>query len=235
MFLGDRALRRQRLRRLTIVVAALLTAVILGWLVWFSPLLAVTSVRVVGADPAQAVAVTSAAAIPIGEPMARIDAGGAQAAVLSLPWVASAEIRRGWPHEVVIAVTPKVVVAMTPDKLAVASDGATFPLPSSAVPSSTVPSSTVPSLPTLTAQGEARTAAAQVLGALPDDLRIRVRAASAGTPDSVDLTLRSGATVHWGSADQAVEKIQVLRALLAHRAQVYDVTAPGLPTTWRAG
>lgn len=230
MFLGDRALRRQRLRRLTIVVAALLTAVILGWLVWFSPLLAVTSVRVVGADPAQAVAVTSAAAIPIGEPMARIDAGGAQAAVLSLPWVASAEIRRGWPHEVVIAVTPKVVVAMTPDKLAVASDGATFPLPSSAVPSSTVPS-----LPTLTAQGEARTAAAQVLGALPDDLRIRVRAASAGTPDSVDLTLRSGATVHWGSADQAVEKIQVLRALLAHRAQVYDVTAPGLPTTWRAG
>ncbi len=197
------------------------------WVVWWSPILAASSIRVVGTPAGDAGAqaqVIAAAGIPLGEPLARIDASGAQQAVSALPWVESVEVRRGWPREVVIAVTPKPVVAVTTDGLAVAADGSTFPMPAG----------TPAGLPPVTATGPALTAAAAVVGSLPDDLRVRVRAVAAGTPDSVDLTLRSGATVHWGSADQSTEKVQVLRALLAHRAQVYDVTSPQLPTSWKS-
>ena len=54
------------------------------------------------------------------------------------------------------------------------------------------------------------------------------------TRDDVDLILRSGVTVHWGSADQVEFKSRVLRALLKHKKDVYDVTAPELPTTFKA-
>ena len=49
--------------------------------------------------------------------------------------------------------------------------------------------------------------------------------------DDVVLTLRAGAAVRWGSAERADRKAQVLRSLLPVRAEVYDVSAPDLPTT----
>ena len=53
--------------------------------------------------------------------------------------------------------------------------------------------------------------------------------------DDVDLHLKSGVLVHWGSAEQAAAKTEVLLALLRHKADVYDVSAPELPTTFRKG
>ena len=52
--------------------------------------------------------------------------------------------------------------------------------------------------------------------------------------DDIELTLRSGDRVRWGSADQPEVKAQVLRALMNRKADVYDVAAPELPTTFRA-
>jgi len=221
----DRFERRRRRWRIAGIVVAGCLAVAVAWLVWFSPVLSVKVVRAVGVVGKQADAVVSAAAIPIGTPIARVDADAAAAAILGLPWVSSVDVRRGWPSEIVLAVTSRSPIAIDgATGRAVDADGVVFeasgPL--------------AKNLPKVTAQGESMTAAMAVLGTLPVDLSARVASMSASTRDSVDLVLRSGAKVHWGSADQAAFKAEVLRALLRHRQDVYDVSAPELPTTFSA-
>lgn len=217
--------RRRRLRRAALIVLAVVLVAATAWLVWFSSVLAVKQVRVSGVSGPQATSVLMAADIPVGVPLARIDAAGAQAAVLRVPWVASAEVRRGWPNEVVIAVAPRTAIAVdSATRRGIDPTGAVFdtnePLPKS--------------MPEVTATGAGLTTAMAVLAGLPADLAGKVESVSATTRDDVDLALRSGATVHWGSADQAEFKARVLRALLKHKRDVYDVTAPELPTTFRA-
>jgi hypothetical protein len=72
---------------------------------------------------------------------------------------------------------------------------------------------------------------AQVLLALPADLRGQVDTIAALTHDDVTLTLRgSGQRVIWGSADQSAVKAQVLARLIALHGQsgtgTYTVSAP---------
>ena len=220
-----------------IVAAASVVVAGLVWLVWFSSVLSVTSVRVVGADRAAGSAALAAADVPLGIPLARLDADAAAARVRALPWVGSVEVRRGWPHEVVIAVEPRVPVARLMSGEKVSADGTVFSLPAGApaVTLGTPTQAVAPTLPTVAARGDALKAAVAVLASLPPDLAARVKSAAASTRDDVDLTLKGGDVVHWGSAEKAAEKAQVLTALMAHPASIYDVTSPELPTTWRQG
>lgn len=215
--------RRLRWRRL--VVALLLVAAIGGlvWLVFFSSVLAASTVRVVGAQGRLADEVLYVAEVPLGTPLARLDAAAVGDRVATLPWVGSVEVRRGYPSEIVIAVTERTPVAREAGgPRAIAADGTVF------VASTKLD----PGLPSITASDDvARQAAAGVIASLPEDLRGRVVSARATTRDDVVLTLRSGAKVTWGSVDEAALKAQVLDALLARKARAYDVSAPGLPTT----
>jgi cell division protein FtsQ len=216
--------RRRRVRAGLIVLCALVAAAAV-WLVWFSSVLAVKQVRVVGVEGPQSAAVLSAASVPLGAPLARVDADSARDGVMRLPWVSSAEIRRGWPNEVVIAVeyrTPIAVDAVS--GRAVDAEGVVFDA------SGSLPKA----LPKVTAQGAGMVTAMAVLSTLPPDLAPRIETISATTRDDVDLVLHSGAKVHWGSADQVALKARVLQALLKHKRDVYDVTAPELPTTFVA-
>jgi hypothetical protein len=139
------------------VLATALVAAGLVWLVWFSSVLAVTSVRVVGVDGAASSAVLASADVSLGIPMARLDATAAAAQVRTLPWVHSVDVRRGWPHEVVIAVQPKVALARLATGKSVAADGTVFVEPKGAVPSPSVPGVVTPpsQLPTVSAEGDA--------------------------------------------------------------------------------
>jgi cell division protein FtsQ len=222
---GDRSERRRRvLRALALVITVVLAAGV-AWLVWFSPVLSVKGVRVVGVVGEQANAVLAAAQVPLGVQLARVNADGATAAVLSLPWVSSAEVRRGWPTEVVIAVEARTAIAVDSvsgrgiDAAGVVFDAST---------------ALAKTLPSVAATGVGLTEAMAVIAALPADLAPRVARVSATSRDDVDLVLHSGAKVHWGSADQPELKAQVLRALMKQKQDVYDVTAPELPTTFSA-
>jgi cell division protein FtsQ len=224
--------RRRLLRLLLVVVVAALTAVTV-WAVWFSSLLAVREVRAVGVEGARANAVLTAAAVPVGEPLARVDTGRAERAVLALDWVSDVEVRRGWPTEVVVAVTAREPVALLAAGSAPATEGAGR----QAVDATGVVFEAVGStrgLPRVSAEGPALAEAMAVLASLPRDLARKVVSVSASTRDDVDLTLRSGDIVRWGSAERGEFKAEVLRALLTRKADVYDVSAPELPTTFRA-
>lgn len=220
--------RRRRLIRLLIAVAVLIVVAGCIWLVWFSPVLQVQQVRVVGAEGPRAQEVLAAADVPTGVPLARVDAASAQARVSDLPWVSSVEVRRGWPNEVVVAVQTRearAVLSSDPRATGIDADGVVFvaadPLPKG--------------LPRVSAEGAALRSAMEVLTGLPEDLARRVVAVSATTRDDIDLTLRSGDVVRWGSTEEPQTKAQVLRALLKRKADLYDVSAPELPTTFRLG
>ena len=73
--------------------------------------------------------------------------------------------------------------------------------------------------------------AAAVVSALPDDLAPRVDHVSVATVDQIELALRDGRTVVWGSAEDSAQKAEVLEVLLGQEASVYDVSVPSNPTT----
>ncbi len=204
----------------------------LVWAVWFSSIFAIDQVRAVTTDAspladAQAAEVIRTAALIQGEPIAWVDAGGAAQAVANLSWVDSVEVRRGWPNEVVIAVTPREAVArvvVQETDFAVDSSGVVFNLPAA-------DAAALKGLPRVNAEGGALVAAVQVYQSLPESIRTKVAAMDATSRDGVELTLRSGSTVRWGSSDEPEFKSQVLEALLTRRAEIYDVSAPELPTT----
>lgn len=214
---------RRRWRGLTVIAVAIAVSATI-WLVWFSSVFAVREVRVVGVTGSPAAAVIASAAVPVGVPLAQLDADGAAARIMALPWVASVEVRRGWPSDVVLAIEPRVAIAMQARTgRAVDASGVAFdppvPLPKG--------------LPAIDADGVGLVAAVAVWASLPPDLVGRVIGVFASTRDDVELVLKSGAKVRWGSVEQSELKAQVLAALLQRRAEVYDVSAPSLPTTQR--
>lgn len=215
---------RRRVITLAVLVAVILAAAGAVYAVWFSTLLNVDRVRVVGAATSHESDVIDAAAIQVGIPIARVDAASVATRVSEIPWVKSVDVRRGWPSEIVIAVTEREAVARTmgPDGAqGVDAEGVVFasqsPLPDDLI--------------VVTANGPALVASIQVLQALPDEIKDRVTRVAASTRDDVRLHLASGSIVRWGSAQEPDFKSQVLLALLPRRARVYDVSAPQLPTT----
>lgn len=216
-----RPARRRRVGPRARVAIAAVIATALGWLVLASPVLAVREVSVVGATGRAAEEVAAAAQAPMGEPIARVDTGLLASRVLALPWVASVEVRRGYPSALVIAVTERVPVARLASGGFVDASGMAFS-PTGAEPEG---------LPVIDATGVGQEAAARVIASLPPSLAPRVVRASASTRDDVELELRSGSVVRWGSAEEPAFKAQVLEALLGRRAERYDVSAPELPTT----
>ncbi len=200
-----------------------------AWLVGWSDVTALDEVRVTGARGQLKEAVIAAVPAPLGTPLIRVDTERLAAAARRLPAVEAAAARRSWPNAVVIDVTPRTPAAAVTDGSAwwlVDRHGVLFG------ESSRQPAD----LPVLDAPTDADAAAARaagvaVLGGLPGDLREAVTAVAAPTAASVELSLDSGATVVWGTADHTARKAEVLRALLdsAEPASVYDVSAPSNP------
>ena len=221
MTVVDLGIRRRSpwVRRAIIAVAVLLIAVVV-WVVWFSRVFAVNEVRVVGATGLAADAVVQAAQVPVGAPLAQLDADAIVGRVQQLTWVGDVEVRRGWPSSVVLAVTEREGIARHDGQLVDAAGVAFTPI-------GQIPRD----LPLVRAEGAALEAAMAVYTSLPDTWRERVVRVAATSRDDVALTLRSGAVVRWGSAERAEFKAKVLDALIRRKAAIYDVSAPELPTT----
>lgn len=209
--------------RIVLAVLVLLALAASGWMVWFSSLLTAESVSVLGVDGVAAQEVKNTASVPLGVPLAQLDTETIADRLSTIGWIDHIEVRRGWPHDVVIAVTPRTAIATRGDGTVVDAAGVPF------TPVEQVP----PGLPTVRADDLGLVAAMGVLVSLPEDLRSKVVHLKATTRDDVVLTLKSSAVVRWGSTEQAELKAQVTRALLKRKAKIYDVSAPELPTTFK--
>ncbi len=217
-----------------LVVVALVIGV--GWLLGWSSVLAVSDVEVRGGSPSVQRAVRSAVrrsgAADTGTPLARVDTSAVQRQVARLVAVESVRVSRGWPHTVVVEVVerrPAAALEVSAGYQLVAADGTAFRRVTRRPPG----------LPLLKAvagpQGRAaRSAAVAAVTALPRSLRTAVTTVRADSPDAISFRLH-GVTVVWGDAEHNERKAQVLAALMAQKADVYDVSAPDLPTTRGSG
>lgn len=213
--------RRWQIFRISFVVAVVLVSAGI-WIIWFSSVLVIRKVEVSGVSGILVNRVLTAADVPIGLQMAKLDTATANAGIAALPWVQASAVVRAWPRGVVLIVQPRVAVAeLEESSAAVAADGAVF------VP----PEPLQPGLPKVRGDGVGIVTAVRVLETIPQDLRARVAVVSATTRDDAEILLDSGVVIRWGSEERPILKARVLAALMKTRARVYDVSAPELPTT----
>jgi cell division protein FtsQ len=231
-----RFVRRQWARRWLrwrAVVALVLAIVLLVggiWLVFFSSVLTVKGVDVEGTGFLRVQQVRAVAAVPSGEPLARIDLEAISQRIAKLPPVKDVDVSREWPDRVLITVTERVPVAVVQHGegySALDADGVLFrdyPRRPKELP--------------LISAGEdvdrdAMVEGAAVAGSLPAEIRRRVDHVEVESIDQISLVLRDERTVLWGSASRSADKADVLEALLkaSPKAKEYDVSVPGQPTT----
>ncbi len=238
--LAERAAARRHLLHSRILAATItaLVAAAAGWVILFSPLLAVRAdaVSVTGAGTGtyvDAAAVQAVLAGTTGVPLARVDAAGLRDRLREVRGVRDAEVRRAWPRGLRIVVSPRLPVAAVPD------GGRVALLDAEAVRVAT--QATAPKgLPVVDVPLGERTerplrSVIAILAALPADLRAQVDEVGAQTQDSVRMRMRDGSQVLWGSDDDLALKVRVLVALRAapghEQVRVYDVSAPSAPVT----
>jgi cell division protein FtsQ len=223
--------RRYLAKPLLLVCSLLLAVAIVVWVVFFSSWLAATDVRVSGEQTVGKARIVSAAAVPIGTPLARVNLDEVSRRVEQIPAVASVVVHRSWPHTVDIRVTERQPVASLRrgghwwlvDKTGVRFRRA---------------AGRVRALPVLqihsrTHGHDALREAARVVAALPDGLLKHVSRVEAHSMDSIRLVLSNGRQVVWGSAAESGQKVKVLAILLTRKAHLYDVSVPSNPTTRR--
>lgn len=226
----ERAARRpgrRRWRRLLAVVVVAVLAVAIAWLIWWSPVLAVREVRVLGATTVSEQDVRDAAGVALGTPLARVSAPDVTRRVAQLGPVRAAEVRYGWPDVLVVVVqerTPVAVVEENGSKRLVDATDMAY-----------APARVGVRLPVVDAEGAARTAAVAVVAGLPPGLSGQLSSVRAGSPDDVVLVLADGTRVRWGGTTDGDRKAEVALALLARHPRLVDVSAPELPTTRGGG
>ena len=235
---AERAEMRRRLSRRPVwgAVGAVVVAAVAGWVLFWSPVLAldVAEVEVQGqgsvVDPAALLAVVQP---KDGTPLPRLDTVELRRAILDVPGVRAAEVARVWPHGLRVTVVSREPVAAVP----VAEGFVLLDVEGVQVGRAGEPPVGLPviSVPVDDEDARAMTAVLTVLQQLPPELAVQVASASADSQDTVRLVLTDGAKVEWGSADQNALKarvVQTLRNAEASRgAAVFDVSAPTTPIT----
>ncbi|WP_188192774.1 cell division protein FtsQ/DivIB [Nonomuraea sp. SYSU D8015] len=210
----------------------LLTAGVVGtaaWLVFFSPVLGVRSIEIVGNLTVPSERIKQQAGVADLHPLATVNLADVQTRVLGIRQLASAKVDRVWPGTLKIEVVEREPVAAVPagDKVAIVDKQGVVIELKSALP---------PMLPLLKvdrpASGDpAMMAALQVIQALPDEVAPKVREVRAGTAEGVTLLLSDGRSVVWGGPDRPEEKGRILASLLKReKANVYDVSSPDVVT-----
>jgi cell division protein FtsQ len=226
--------RRQWLRRWLVwryVIGSVLLVVLsvsVVWLVFFSSTLTVKHVEVQGESLLSQEQVLAAARVPAGAHLVDLDLGAIRTRIAGLAPVKRVDVSRDWPDGVLIKVTERravAVVEMAGRYRAMDSDGVlfrTYARPPAGMPRVVA---------TATISSDALAEAGRVIASLPRGLAVRVDHVGVRGMDQVTLSMRSGATVLWGSDAQSALKAQVLQQLLAHPARAYDVSVPGQPVT----
>jgi cell division protein FtsQ len=220
--------RGKIIRRRVVALAVVFGTIGLCYGVYFTPLLGVRSVEVLGTKDLSQKQVLTTAAVPSGAPMLTIDLAGIRDRVAALARVASVNVSRSWPATVRIDVAERVAVGVIKQPNGVhlvdhtGKDFATVASEPAGLPELDLPRAD-PSDPTAVA-------VVQVLLAVPDKIRAEVLSVAAKSPNSVVLTLSAGRQVRWGGTADSPRKAAVLAALMTQPGKIYDVSSPQLAT-----
>ncbi|MDR7300574.1 cell division protein FtsQ/DivIB [Haloactinomyces albus] len=203
-------------------------ATVLAVVVFFTPLLGVRSVEVVGAATLSEDKVADTASIRMGTPMARLDEAAIRNRLQRISKIESVRVELSWPSTVTLRISERVPVVFAATDAGIRlvdAEGVAFetvPRPPGGMPELRV-GRVAPDDP-------ATQAAMTVLMSLSEPVRDQVTTVVAETPDNVVLLLTEGRKVEWGSTRLSQRKAAILPPLLTRPGEVYDVTSPALPT-----
>ncbi len=223
----DRTRRPRRRRWLRWLVAVLVLALVGGvvYLLGFSPVLATQQVTVTGAKVLTKDQVRGTAAVPMGLPLARQDLDAIAARVARLAPVERVTVDRTWPDGVAVHVTertPLLGVKQQSGYALVDQYGVAFDESAELPAGIAVADANLSETALLVEIGT-------VARSLPEDVRLTITKIAASSPSQLTVTLASGVTVNWGSADQSKLKAEIVTALLPRKPKTIDVSAPHNP------
>jgi cell division protein FtsQ len=215
---------RRGVRAWLVLLLLVLLAGVLTWVVAFSSVLGVASVRVRGNTTLSAAAIEQSAAIKAGTPLIRLDTSEIRARLLAVPQIKSVQISTSYPNTVTITVSQRAAVGFRDVggvKSLIDGDDVAFEQVS-AQPKG---------LPLLVAGANSNAAGtdaaeAAVAAALPTSIAAEVGSVTALSPESVTLALTDGRTVLWGGTDRGADKAKLLSALLGQPGRYYDISDP---------
>jgi cell division protein FtsQ len=230
---------RSRRRRAIVRLLILLSIAGVAWIALWSPLFRVRHVRILGAAHTTSSEVTRVAGLTQSDGLLLLSTADVAQRVERLPWVERARVDRKLPDTVRVRLTERtaaMIVSAGAARWTVDAHGVVLqsgparePLPVLAAPDATA------------IQVGHKISADEVVSglaayhALPRRLRHDVVAVFAPTTERVSLSLASGTSIRFGSAEHLRAKAEVLRALLRRiedegSAPMYvDVRVPASP------
>lgn len=236
--LSDRLAARRRARLTRLLIIAVSAALIIGLLAaaWFSPVLAITSVKAQGSEFYTAEQIEDAVLTDwSGTPLPQAMPGQVEKAALTrLPKAASATVRWAGPRALAVTVTDRVpliavragsgwdrvdATGTTIDTVTGEPEGlARLELTSGADRKATI------------------SAALALLDELPDGVPEQISVVRAGNPAKIEIDYSPGedaspVTIRFGSAEEAARKFDIASKLVDTGAQTIDVSVPEVPVT----
>jgi cell division protein FtsQ len=232
---GPASPANQRWRAVFFALMAIALVAGLGWALLESRFFVVRGVQVTGTHLVTPAQVRSAAAVPAGVPLIRVNDAAVAHRVERLRQVQSARVTRDWPDKVLISVTERVPALAVPasqgydliDKYGVVVESVSEqPLDT---PILDLPAGSAQ--PAALRGNPAVYAAAVVVRELPRYLARKLVSVQAPSSTEVTLRLSGGVSIVWGGTDRAAEKAKELAVLMRTHARSYDVSAPGTAVT----
>lgn len=212
-------------RRIALASLATLAAVAI-YFVWFSSVFDVRSVRVFGTHFTTRSEVLRVAQIELGQPIARVNARAVERRLAEIRQVASVEVRRGFPHSIVVEVHERVPIAAAAD-----TDGTWWLVDKTGAQFEHVAKRPDKLIDVQGYTERFRGIGARVAAGFPRWLQLRVKTVNVYAPEDVRLSMKNGKQVKWGGETRPERKAEVLFALLQIHARFYDVSAPDAPAT----
>jgi cell division protein FtsQ len=231
--------RRRRARLWWVCGAAgLALLLVLGAVLYFSPLLAIRTITVTGTDLLPRERAEELLHPLHGVPLPQVGQRSVGELLAGEPAVDEVRVRAEPPTSLTVEVVEHQPVAQVPQ----GDERVLYSAQGEAITTLSAAEAEPYRLPSVSgavdlSDAEVFDAVTTVLGSLPDPIRDRMDSASAQTVDSVTLKLQDGRTVLWGNAEHGARKAQVLSALLnvpqdeADPVEEFDVSIPDHPVT----
>lgn len=235
-----RAIERSRRRRVLVSLAVVAFLGAATWLAFWSPLLSVNDVVVVGGTHVSEADVVRAAGLDATDNLLLLSTGRVAAEVERLPWVASAKVDRKLPGTVRVRVVerrPRVTLVLADERWLLDGRGNVLERGTksfSELPVMVAAGVTAPA-PGAHIRSEEVQDALAVLRSLSRPTRREVAAVLAPSSERITLSLRDGTQIRFGAAGSLRAKNEVLDTLFEQmkregRAAAYiDVRVPTSP------
>jgi cell division protein FtsQ len=235
-----RAIERSRKKRLFLGLSVVAAIVVIAWTAFWSPLLAVRRVQVVGSKHLTGFDIERAAHIGSGTNLLLLSTARVVQGTETLPWVRRARVERSLPGTVRVHIVerrPVMILSQGSERWLVDRSG--YVIAAAAGGHRRLPTlagvHAPPIHPGLRLTADTGAGALVAWRSLPPKIAHRVVAVFAPSLDAITLALKDGTTVRYGPPTDMKDKNQVLLALL-HKvfvegtgASYIDVRVPTSP------